>query len=172
MKSKVTTASILASPQFHQNASQFVPQTDAGATGLGAILKQDGHVIAFASRTFKKQSNSMVSFRKNVWLLHMQFHHYLLGKSFTLVTDHAPLQWLSAQHMEGLMGILQARIHSPFSTRVGHNIGMLHFLAVTVYTTTAGSPYVYRNFMVCTVRMGDNDMRKLCTHTKSVSTLM
>ena len=30
----------------------------------------------------------------------------------------------------------------------------------TVYATTGGSPYVYRNFMVCTQRMGDNEMRR------------
>ena len=31
----------------------------------------------------------------------------------------------------------------------------------TVYATTAGSPYVYRNFTVCTRTIGDNDMRVL-----------
>ena len=33
----------------------------------------------------------------------MQFRHYLLGCPFKLVTDHKPLQWLSAQEMEGLL---------------------------------------------------------------------
>ena len=32
-----------------------------------------------------------------------QFRHYLLGCKFKLVTDHAPLQWLSSQKMEGLL---------------------------------------------------------------------
>ena len=31
-----------------------------------------------------------------------QFHHCLLGKKFFIITDHAPLQWLSTQKMEGL----------------------------------------------------------------------
>ena len=30
----------------------------------------------------------------------------------------------------------------------------------SVYATTAGSPYIYRNCMVCTVGMGGNDMRR------------
>ena len=32
-----------------------------------------------------------------------QFLHYLLGKSFWLYTDHAPLQWLAEQKMEGML---------------------------------------------------------------------
>ena len=31
------------------------------------------------------------------------FHHYLLGRPFTILTDHASLQWLSGQKMEGLL---------------------------------------------------------------------
>ena len=32
-----------------------------------------------------------------------QFRHYLLGRPFTILTDHAPLRWLSGQKMEGLL---------------------------------------------------------------------
>lgn len=46
LKAKLVTAPILAYPKFHQDASHFVLQTDASATGLGAVLEQDDHVIA------------------------------------------------------------------------------------------------------------------------------
>ena len=32
-----------------------------------------------------------------------QFRHYLLGRRFQLLTDHASLQWLSAQKMKGML---------------------------------------------------------------------
>ena len=49
LKRKLTQAPILPYPSFHQSASPFVLQTDASAVGLGAVLEQDGHVIAYAS---------------------------------------------------------------------------------------------------------------------------
>ena len=54
LKSKLTQAPILAYPSFHQHTSPFLLQTDASAVGLGAVLEQDGHVIAYASRTLNK----------------------------------------------------------------------------------------------------------------------
>ncbi|KFD63150.1 hypothetical protein M514_24625 [Trichuris suis] len=30
-----------------------------------------------------------------------QFRHYLIGRYFTVWTDHCPLQWLSGQKIEG-----------------------------------------------------------------------
>ena len=41
LKSKLILALTLAYPQFHSNASQFVLQTDASATALGAVIEQD-----------------------------------------------------------------------------------------------------------------------------------
>ena len=42
---------VLAYPSFEQNAAEFILQTDASAVGLGAVLEQQGHVIAYASKS-------------------------------------------------------------------------------------------------------------------------
>jgi len=88
------------------SASEFVLQTDASDVGLGAVLEQDGHVVAYASRSLSKSERNYSVIQKEclaaVYAM-KQFRHYLLGRRFQLLTDHAPLQWLSAQKMEGLL---------------------------------------------------------------------
>ena len=82
----------------------FELQTDASAVGLGAVLEQDGHVVAYANRslTHAERQYSVIE-RECLAVLYAvkQFRHYLLGRAFVLHTDHQPLQWLSAQKMEG-----------------------------------------------------------------------
>jgi len=106
LESKLTQSPILAYPDFSSAAPPFVLQTDASAVGLGAVLEQGGHVIAYASWTLtKSESNYSVIQRECLAAVFgmKQFCHYLLGRCFTLMMDHAPLQWLSAQKMEGLL---------------------------------------------------------------------
>ena len=106
LKDKLVQAPVLVYPHFDPAAGRFVLQTDASAGGLGAVLEQDGHVIAYASRTLTKPERNYSVIQKEclaaVYAM-KQFRHYLLGRPFTLITEHAPLQWLSAQKMEGLL---------------------------------------------------------------------
>ena len=51
LKRHLTQAPVLAYPDFSANASQFRLHTNASATGNGAVLEQDGKVVADASRT-------------------------------------------------------------------------------------------------------------------------
>ena len=106
LKKQLTQAPILANPKFGSGAGQFVLATDASNTGIGAVLEQEGRVVAYASRTLSKSEKNYSVIQKECLAIvyaTKQFHHYLLGRPFTVVTDHAPLQWLSAQKMEGLL---------------------------------------------------------------------
>ena len=106
LKACLTEAPVLAYPSFGKQASTMVLQTDASNVGLGAVLEQDQRVIGYASRTLTKaEANYSVIQREClaiVWAM-KQFSHYLLGRTFQLMTDHAPLQWLAEQKMEGLL---------------------------------------------------------------------
>ena len=106
LKKSLTQAPVLAYPNFSSSASQFQLHTDASAIGLGAILEQGDKVVAYASRTLTQaEQNYSVIQRECLAIVFAlkQFRHYLLGRYFTLLTDHAPLQWLAGQKMEGLL---------------------------------------------------------------------
>ena len=99
-------APVLAYLTFHPNSKEFVLQTDASAVDLGAVLEQDGHAIAYASRSLTQAERQYsVIQRKCLAIVYAlkRFRHYLLGRHFRLFTDRAPLQWLSAQKMEGIL---------------------------------------------------------------------
>src|SRR5579862_9276750 len=80
----------------------FVLTTDASKYELGAILSQldeKGHekAIHFASRTTNKHEQNYATTQLEclavVWGIKM-FHSYLLGRHFTVITDHSALQGL------------------------------------------------------------------------------
>lgn len=106
LKQHLVRAPILAYPRFEPQASEFMLQTDASAVGLGAVLEQQGHVIAYASRSLTASERHYSVIQREclavVYAL-KQFRHYLLGRRFQILTDHAPLQWLSAQKMDGML---------------------------------------------------------------------
>ena len=83
----------LSYPQFHSTAKLFVVYTDASDVGLGAVLKQNNCVIAYASCTLTKtiQKESLAIVYTTSFKSKQTMHQ------FQIQTDHAPLQWLSAQ---------------------------------------------------------------------------
>ena len=61
-------------------------------------------MIAYVSRVLTSpEHNCSVIQQQCLSVLYAlkHFRHYLLGRAFKLMTDHAPVQWLSAQKMEG-----------------------------------------------------------------------
>ena len=76
------------------------------AVGIGAVLEHDGHPVAYVSQSLKKAEKNYNVIQQEclaIVFAMKQFRHYLLGPPFTILTDHAPLQWLSGQKMEGLL---------------------------------------------------------------------
>ncbi|XP_039306054.1 uncharacterized protein K02A2.6-like [Solenopsis invicta] len=98
LKTTLTSAPVLACPDFER---QFVLQTDASTTGLGAVLTQyfpEGErVIAYASRTLnnaeRNYSATELECLAVLWGIR-RMRDYLEGYRFKVVTDHQSLRWL------------------------------------------------------------------------------
>jgi transposase InsO family protein len=83
------------------NVDHFVLDTDASFEGMGAVLSQIQNnkevVIAYASKKFTKSEKAYCVTRKELLAVHtftLQYRHYLLGKTFTIRTDHKALIWM------------------------------------------------------------------------------
>jgi len=102
LKNKLTSAPVLITPDYEK---PFILQCDASGAGVGAVLAQvsaDGTEmpIAFFSKKLNKaQANYCVTELEclAVVLALKKFRPYIEGQEFTIVTDHASLQWLMRQ---------------------------------------------------------------------------
>ena len=100
LRRNLTAAPILAFPDFEK---PFILDTDASDFGVGAVLSQvqdDGteRAIAYASRVLSKPERRYCVTRREllaVVTFIQHFRPYLLGRRFTLRTDHGSLTWLS-----------------------------------------------------------------------------
>ena len=78
----------------------FVVCTDAYNDGLGRVLSQEGHVIAYESRKLKIHETNYATYDLElaavIHALKMCRHH-LIGRKFILMTDHKGLKYLLDQ---------------------------------------------------------------------------
>jgi hypothetical protein len=102
LKHVMTTPPVLALPNFDL---PFEVECDAAGRGLGAVLMQQRQPIAFFSKALSDSTLSKSVYEKELMALVLciqHWRHYLLGKEFTVYTDH-----------KSLKHFLQQRISSP-----------------------------------------------------------
>ena len=99
LRQQLVSPPILAFPDYQK---PFILDTDASNLGIGAVLSQeqdDGQerVIAYGSRILSKAERRYCVTRREllavVYFL-QHFRPYLLGRHFTLRSDHGSLTWL------------------------------------------------------------------------------
>ena len=105
LKQKLSTEPVLILPDLRK---PFVVQCDACGSSIGAVLMQDGHVVAYESRVLLKAEKSLQIYEKELLaVIHAlsTWKHYLLGADFIVQTDHQTLRYfltqakLSEKHM-------------------------------------------------------------------------
>ena len=94
LRQRLCEAPVLA---FPEGMEDFVVYCDASILGLGAVLMQRGHVIAYASRQLKPRETrypthdlelGAVVLALKIW------RHYLYGVRCTIYMNHKSLEYL------------------------------------------------------------------------------
>ena len=98
LKEKLTNAPILALPNFTKT---FEIECDASSIGIGAVLLQEGHPIAYFSEKLKGSHLNYSTYDKELYALVralFTWQHYLFPKEFVIHSDHESLKYLKSQN--------------------------------------------------------------------------
>jgi len=132
LKDALSSAPVLAMPDWpaaESGSKPFEIIADASVHGIGAVLLQDGHPIAFESKKFHPAAYNYDTGEQEllaiVYAL-QKFRCYVEGTEFKLVSDHEPLTFLDKQPR---LTRKQARWYEflrPFSYKWEHRPGRVN----------------------------------------------
>ncbi|KAK1679361.1 hypothetical protein QYE76_040209 [Lolium multiflorum] len=97
LKQKMLEAPVLALPNF---VVPFTVETDASKRGVGAVLMQAGHPVAYLSKALGQVAQTLSTYEKEclaILLAVEKWRQYLQHAPFTIVTDHRSLVHLADQ---------------------------------------------------------------------------
>ena len=99
LKKALVTAPVLAIPDFNK---QFVLETDASNQGIGAVLQQQGHPIAYLSKPLGPKNSGLSTYEKEYLAILLAVDHwrpYLQHAEFVIRTDQRSLVHLEEQRL-------------------------------------------------------------------------
>ena len=116
LNERLMQAPILAYPRF----DSFLLQTDARTVGIGAVLEQDGHVVAYASRTLtkgeQKEYDFTIVYRKGSLntvadTLSQCVQPEVPSAATQLCTDRDKEEMHRAQHSDPVIKVIAEALH-------------------------------------------------------------
>lgn len=99
LKLALTSAPVLALPDFSKT---FVIEMDASEKGVGAVLMQDGHPLAFLSKSLGPRNQGLSTYEKECLAILLAVDHwrsYLQFQEFVIRTDQRSLIHLGDQRL-------------------------------------------------------------------------
>lgn len=99
LQNALIQAPVLALPNFKL---PFDLHTDASGLGIGAVLSQQGHPVAYLSKALSLRAQALSTYEKECLALIMaveKWKPYLQHKEFTVYTDHKSLTHLESQQL-------------------------------------------------------------------------
>jgi hypothetical protein len=97
LKKRLTMTPVLTMPDIEKPFSIYC---DASDQGLGCVLMQDGHVVAYASRQLRKHEEKYLTHGLELTtLVHALkiWRHYIIGKRCEVYSDHKSLKYIFTQ---------------------------------------------------------------------------
>ncbi|GKC21779.1 retrovirus-related pol polyprotein from transposon 17.6 [Tanacetum coccineum] len=88
---------------------EFIIETDASGFGIGAVLHQNKHLIAYLSKTLAPKHQSLSTYEKELLVVVLALQNwrgYLLDRHFKIRTDHFSLKY-----------VLDQRLTTPFQSK-------------------------------------------------------
>ena len=99
LKRALISAPILVLLDF---SKPFTIETDASSTGVGAVLSQDNHPVAYISKALGPKTQALSTYEKEcmalIWAV-TKWKSYLQHQEFNIVTDHKSLIHLGEQKL-------------------------------------------------------------------------
>ena len=100
LKQALTNTPLLALPNFDL---PFKVHTDASGFGIGAVLVQSGHRLAYFSKSLSPKWQSASTYAREMLAITEAVHkwrQYLLGAKFIIYTDHQSIRGMLKQTIQ------------------------------------------------------------------------
>jgi ribonuclease HI len=129
LRKRLTTAPVLAMPDIHKI---FDIYCDASKQGLGCVLMQEGHMIAYASRQLRKnEQNYPTHDLELAAVIHALkiWRHYLLGNKCQIYTDHKSLKYIFTQNDLNLRQRRRLELIKDYDLEIHYHPGKANVIA-------------------------------------------